>query len=87
MYGGATQTTLQQRALEGEYLAQQARDLSERLTEHDGFRRSLEEKLQQARDALEHYRAVSKKQRGQDAVGTSSRSSSFRPNCAKPTSC
>jgi chromosome segregation ATPase len=57
VYGGATQTTLQQRALEGEHLAQQARDLSERLTEHDGFRRSLEEKLQQARDALEHYRA------------------------------
>lgn len=57
----------QQRALNVERLAQQVRDLTERLAEHDGFRRSLEEKLQHAHEALEHYRTASKVQREQEA--------------------
>jgi chromosome segregation ATPase len=64
---GDTQTALQQRALDVERLAQQVRDLTERLSEHDGFRRSLEEKLQHAYAALEHYRTASKEQREQEA--------------------
>jgi chromosome segregation ATPase len=64
---GDTQTALQQRALDVERLAQQVRDLTERLSEHDGFRRSLEEKLQHAHEALEHYRTASKEQREQEA--------------------
>ncbi|MFM0047133.1 DNA-binding protein [Paraburkholderia sediminicola] len=62
-----THTALQQRALNVERLAQQVRDLTERLAEHDGFRRSLEEKLQHAHEALEHYRTASREQREQEA--------------------
>ncbi|CAM3393607.1 MULTISPECIES: DNA-binding protein [Cupriavidus] len=62
-----TQTALQQRALEAERLAQQVQDLTERLAEHEGFRRSLEEKLQHAHQALEHFRNASKEQRDQEA--------------------
>jgi chromosome segregation ATPase len=62
-----TRATLQQRALDVERLTQRVRDLIERLAEHDGFRRSLEEKLQHAHAALEHYRTASKEQREQDA--------------------
>jgi chromosome segregation ATPase len=62
-----THAALQQRALNVERLAQQVRNLTERLAEHDGFRRSLEEKLQHAHEALEHYRTASKEQREQEA--------------------
>lgn len=61
------QTALQQRALDAERLEQKVRDLTERLAEHDGFRRSLEEKLQHAHAALEHYRTASREQREQEA--------------------
>lgn len=62
-----TQAALQQRTLEAERLAQQVRDFTERQTEQEGFRRSLEEKLQHAHQALEHFRNASKEQRDQDA--------------------
>lgn len=62
-----TQAALQQRALEVERLTQQVRDLTGHLAEHEGFRRSLEEKLQHAHAALEHYRSASKEQREQEA--------------------
>ncbi len=55
-----TPAALQQRTPETERLAQQIRDLTERLAEHDGFRRSLEKKLQHAHQALEHFRNASK---------------------------
>ncbi|WP_231957622.1 DNA-binding protein [Paraburkholderia tropica] len=61
------QSALQQRALDVERLTQQAHDLTERLAEHDDFRRSLEEKLQHAHAALDHYRTASKEQREQEA--------------------
>ena len=61
-----TQAALQQWTLEAERLAQQVRDLTERLAEHDSFRRSLEEKLQHAHQALEHFRNASKERRDQD---------------------
>ncbi|MDE2201592.1 MAG: DNA-binding protein [Burkholderiaceae bacterium] len=62
-----TQTALQQRTIEAERSAQQIQDLTARLTEHESFRRSLEEKLQHAHQALEHFRHASKEQRDQDA--------------------
>lgn len=62
-----TQTALQQRTIEAERSAQQIQDLTARLTEHDGFRRSLEQKLQHAHQALDHFRNASKEQRDQDA--------------------
>jgi chromosome segregation ATPase len=62
-----TQTALKQRALDVERLTQQVRDLTERLAEHDSFRRSLEEKLQHTHAALEHYRTASREQREQEA--------------------
>ncbi len=64
---GDTQAALQQRTLEAERLAQQTQDLTARLAEHEGFRRSLEDKLQHAHQALEHFRQASKEQRDQDA--------------------
>lgn len=62
-----TQAALQQRTIEAERLAQQVRDLTERQAEQEGFRRSLEEKLQHAHQALDHFRNASKEQRDQDA--------------------
>ncbi|WP_342234332.1 DNA-binding protein, partial [Ralstonia sp. OTU4908] len=62
-----TQAALQQRTIEAERSAQQVQDLTARLTEHEGFRRSLEEKLQHAHLALDHFRHASKEQRDQDA--------------------
>ena len=62
-----TQTALQQRTIEAERSAQQLQDLTARLAEHEGFRRSLEDKLQHAHQALEHFRNASKEQRDQDA--------------------
>ncbi|MDC6177049.1 DNA-binding protein [Ralstonia solanacearum] len=61
-----TQTALQQRMIEVERQAQQVQDLNARLAEHEGFRRSLEEKLQHAHQALEHFRNASKEQRDQE---------------------
>lgn len=60
------QAALQQRTIEAERSAQQVQDLNARLAEHEGFRRSLEEKLQHAHQALEHFRNASKEQRDQD---------------------
>ncbi|MYM39673.1 DNA-binding protein [Duganella qianjiadongensis] len=42
---------------------QEANSLSKRLAENEAHRRSLEEKHQHARDALEHYRVAAKEQR------------------------
>ncbi len=42
---------------------QQVRDLTARLSEHDGLRRSIEEKLQHSHEALEHYRTAAWEQR------------------------
>ena len=42
---------------------QEAVNLSQRLAENEAHRRSLEEKHQHARDALEHYRLAAKEQR------------------------
>lgn len=64
---GDTQAALQQRTIEAERLAQQVRDLTERQAEQEGFRRSLDEKLQHAHHALDHFRNASKEQRDQDA--------------------
>lgn len=61
------QTALQQRTIEAERSAQQVQDLTARLAEHEGFRRSLEGKLQHSHQALEHFRTASKEQRDQDA--------------------
>ncbi|AOJ04615.1 integrase [Burkholderia mayonis] len=62
-----TRGGLQQRTLDVERLGQQVRDLAERLTEHEGFRRSLEQKLAHAHEALEHFRTASREQREQEA--------------------
>lgn len=57
---------LQQRELELARALQAAQDLQGRLEDRDGQIRSLEEKHQHARDALEHYRQASREQREQD---------------------
>jgi len=56
----------QQAEIENARLLQANRDLEERLQDRDGQIRSLEEKHQHARDALEHYRQASKEQREQE---------------------
>lgn len=61
------QAALQQRTIEAGRLSQQAQDLIARLAEHEDFRRSLEDKLQHAHQALEHFRIASKEQRDQEA--------------------
>lgn len=57
---------LQQRDLELARALQATQDLQARLEDRDGQIRSLEEKHQHARDALDHYRQASKEQREQD---------------------
>lgn len=59
------QAALQQRTIEVERLTQQAQDLGTWLAEHEGFRRPVEDKLQHADQALEHFRHASKEQREQ----------------------
>ncbi|WP_349975342.1 DNA-binding protein [Pseudomonas sp. WHRI 8519] len=62
----ATQSTLQAEQLRGASLNQALGELQLRLADKDEQVRSLEEKHQHARDALEHYRSASREQRDQD---------------------
>lgn len=62
----ATQSTLQAEQLRGASLNQSLGELQLRLADKDEQVRSLEEKHQHARDALEHYRSASREQRDQD---------------------
>jgi chromosome segregation ATPase len=58
-----TTASLRAEALERARLQQQVTDLQERLAEEAALRKSLDEKHQQARDALEHFRQAAKEQR------------------------
>lgn len=61
-----TQTSLQAEQLRNATLSQSLSDSHIRLADKDEQVRSLEEKHQHARDALEHYRAASREQREQE---------------------
>lgn len=61
-----TKEAMQSESIARHTLAQQVADLKERLTENEVHRKSLEEKHNHARDALEHYRSSIKEQRDQD---------------------
>ncbi len=63
---GAAREALQQEAITRHTAEQRAADLAERLAENEAHRRSLEEKHQHAREALEHYRQSVREQREQD---------------------
>jgi chromosome segregation ATPase len=63
----STQTELQRESTARQVAEHQAADLKERLAENDAHRRSLEEKHQHAREALDHYRNSVKDQREADA--------------------
>lgn len=64
---GLTQGKLREMETSSAALAQEVRDLRERLDAQDLYRQSLEEKHQHARDSLEHFRQSSKDQREQEA--------------------
>ncbi len=64
---GQTRESLQRESIARHTAEQQVSDLKERLLENENHRRSLEEKHQHAREALEHYRTSVKEQREQDA--------------------
>lgn len=61
-----THETLQQETIARHTAEQHVANLKERLVENEAHRRSLEEKHQHARDALDHYRQSVKEQREQD---------------------
>ena len=61
-----TREALQRESIARHTAEQQVSDLKERLLENENHRRSLEEKHQHAREALEHYRTSVKEQREQD---------------------
>jgi chromosome segregation ATPase len=61
-----TKEAMQSESIARHTLAQQVADLKERLAENEVHRKSLEEKHNHARDALEHYRSSIKEQRDQD---------------------
>lgn len=63
---GQVRDALQRESIARHTAEQQVADLKERLLENESHRRSLEEKHQHAREALEHYRASVKEQRDQD---------------------
>ncbi|KDP83346.1 integrase [Cupriavidus sp. SK-3] len=63
---GLTREALQRETIARHTAEQHAADLKDRLAENEAHRRSLEEKHQHARDALEHYRQSVKEQRDQD---------------------
>lgn len=64
---GLTQGKLREVETSNAALAQEVRDLRERLDAQDLHRQSLEEKHQHARDSLEHFRQSAKEQREQEA--------------------
>lgn len=64
---GRTREVLQDETIARHTAEQHAADLKERLAENDAHRRSLEDKHQHARNALEHFRQSVKEQREQDA--------------------
>lgn len=61
-----TRTSLQTEHTRNARLTQECTDLQVRIAEKDEHIRSLEDKHQHARDALEHYRQAVKEQRDQD---------------------
>lgn len=61
-----TQSSLQAEITRNARISQSCSDLEVRVQEKDEQIRSLEDKHQHARDALEHYRASAKEQRDQD---------------------
>jgi chromosome segregation ATPase len=61
-----TRDALQMETVARHTADQQVIDIKERLSENNAHRRSLEEKHQHAREALEHYRQSVKEQRDQD---------------------
>lgn len=63
----AAQEALQRESTARQVAEQQNNDLKERLAENEAHRKSLEEKHQHARAALEHYRDSIKEQREADA--------------------
>ena len=63
----SVQNGLQRESTARQVAEQLAADLKERLAENDAHRRSLEEKHQHTREALEHYRQSVKEQREADA--------------------
>lgn len=64
---GDARDQLQKESIARHTAEQQVADLKERLLENENHRRSLEEKHQHAREALDHYRTSVKEQREQDA--------------------
>lgn len=62
----ATRERMQRESISRHTAEQQVTDLKERLLENENHRRSLEDKHQHARQALEHYRESVKEQRDQD---------------------
>ncbi len=64
---GQTQGKLRDVEKSNAALAQEVRDLRERLDAQDLHRQSLEEKHQHARDSLEHFRQSAKEQREQES--------------------
>ena len=62
----ATQQSLAERMTEVAQLEERIAGMAIRLTEHESHARSLEEKHQHAREALEHYRNSTKEQRDQE---------------------
>ena len=65
----STETNLATEAVVNAKLAQQVKDLQERLASEEAHRQSLEEKHQHAREALEHFRTSTKEQREQEQRG------------------
>ncbi len=63
---GLTKGKLREVETNSAALAQEVRDLRERLDAQDIYRKSLEEKHQHARDSLEHFRQSAKEQREQE---------------------
>lgn len=62
----ATRQVLAERVTEVAQLGERIAGMTMRLTEHESHARSLEEKHQHAREALEHYRTSAKEQREQE---------------------
>lgn len=62
----ATRQALAERVTEVAQLGERIAGMTLRLTEHESHARSLEEKHQHAREALEHYRTSAKEQRDQE---------------------
>ncbi|AJZ42187.1 Plasmid replication region DNA-binding N-term (plasmid) [Xanthomonas citri pv. citri] len=83
--GDAARSEVARRTTELAQLEERIAGLTVRVAEHDAHAKSLEQKHDHAREALEHYRTSVKDSVSRSSVGTRTKCRSCRSPCGRPT--